>query len=97
MIRPLRDLIVIKPVEPIGKTPGGLLLPDNARTRPHEGVVIRVGPGRVNDNGLLVPMNVKEGETVYYTEFAEYQSSVKDEDGTEYLMLRESEVLAVKD
>jgi chaperonin GroES len=90
-LEPLDDRIVVKPMEAEEKTKGGIVLPDTAKEKPQKGTVISVGPGRVADDGKRIPPTVKKGDKVIY---AKYGGSEIDVDGKEYMILRESDVLA---
>ncbi|MCX5675111.1 MAG: co-chaperone GroES [Planctomycetota bacterium] len=90
-LEPLDDRIVVKPMEAESKTKGGIVLPDTAKEKPQKGTVISVGPGRVADDGKRIPPTVKKGDKVIY---AKYGGSEIDVDGKEYMILRESDVLA---
>ncbi|MCE7793305.1 co-chaperone GroES [Salipaludibacillus sp. CUR1] len=92
MLKPLGDRIVIELVEQEEKTASGIVLPDSAKEKPQEGKVVAVGTGRVTDNGERVALEVKDGDAVIFSKFA--GTEVKYE-GKEYLILRESDVLAV--
>ncbi|MEN1969479.1 co-chaperone GroES [Lentibacillus sp. N15] len=92
MIKPLGDRVVIELVEQEEKTASGIVLPDSAKEKPQEGKVVAVGSGRVTDNGEKVALEVAEGNLVIFSKFA--GTEVKYE-GTEYLILRESDILAV--
>ncbi|WP_099157740.1 co-chaperone GroES [Virgibacillus ndiopensis] len=92
MIKPLGDRVVIELVEQEEKTASGIVLPDSAKEKPQEGKVIAVGSGRVTDNGEKVALEVTEGNRVIFSKFA--GTEVKYE-GTEYLILRENDILAV--
>ncbi|UOF92214.1 co-chaperone GroES [Fodinisporobacter ferrooxydans] len=91
MIKPLGDRVVIKSVEKEEKTASGIVLPDTAKEKPQEGEVIAVGPGRYED-GKRVELDVRVGDRVIYSKYA--GTEVKY-DNTEYLILRESDILAV--
>lgn len=93
MLKPLADRIVVKASKEEEKTAGGILLPDTAKERPQEGEVIAVGPGKLLDNGQRAPMEVKVGDRVI---FAKYGGTEVKINGEEYLILRESDVLAIK-
>jgi chaperonin GroES len=93
-IKPLNDKVLIERTEAIDKTAGGILLPDSAKEKPTEGRIIAAGDGRWNDEGQRVPLTVKAGDRVLFSAYAGTQ--VKD-GGKEYLILDESEVLAVLD
>jgi chaperonin GroES len=92
MLNPLGDRIVVKAISAEEKTKGGIVLPDTAKEKPQEGEVIAVGPGRVLDNGQRLAPEVKVGDRVIY---AKYGGTEVKLDGEEYLILRESDVLAV--
>ena len=88
---PLADRIVILPAEREQTTKGGIFLPDTVKERPQEGKVIAVGPGRVSDDGTRIPMELAAGDRVIYSKYA--GTEYKDGDD-EYLILRDSDVLA---
>lgn len=92
MLRPLGDRIIIELVEAEEKTAFGIVLPDSAKEKPQTGKVVAVGTGRVLDNGTLAPLEVKVGDEIIFSKFS--GTEVKY-DGVEYLILRESEVLAI--
>ncbi|MFD1038953.1 co-chaperone GroES [Virgibacillus byunsanensis] len=92
MIKPLGDRVVIELVEQEEKTKSGIVLPDSAKEKPQEGKVVAVGSGRVTDNGEKVALEVSEGDQIIFSKFA--GTEVKYE-GTEYLILRENDILAV--
>ncbi len=91
-IKPLEDRIVIRQVEAEQTTASGLVIPDTVKEKPQEGEVIAVGPGRVDDNGNRVPVDVKVGDTVIYSRYG--GTEVKYE-GQEYQILSSRDVLAV--
>jgi len=90
-LEPLDDRIVVEPMEAESKTKGGIVLPDTAKEKPQKGKVISVGPGRVTDEGKRIAPSVKKGDTVVY---ARYGGSEIEIDGKEYMILRESDILA---
>ncbi|MCT2536702.1 co-chaperone GroES [Aquibacillus koreensis] len=92
MLKPLGDRVIIELVQQEEKTASGIVLPDSAKEKPQEGKVIAVGSGRVTENGEKVALEVEEGNLVIYSKFA--GTEVKYE-GKEYLILRESDILAV--
>ena len=92
MLKPLGDRIVIELVEEEQTTASGIVLPDSAKEKPQEGKVVAVGTGRITDNGEKVALEVANGDRIIYSKFA--GTEVKYE-GSEYLILRESDVLAV--
>ena len=88
---PLGERIVIKPIEQETETRGGILLPDTAKEKPQEGEVIAVGSGRVADDGSRIAMELAVGDKVIYSKYA---GTEYDDDDDEYLIMRESDVLA---
>jgi chaperonin GroES len=91
-IRPLEDRILVQANEAETTTASGLVIPDTAKEKPQEGTVIAVGPGRFDDNGKRVPLDVKVGDTVIYSKYG--GTEVKYQ-GEEYLVLSARDVLAV--
>lgn len=91
MIQPLGDRVVIKALEKEEKTASGIVLPDTAKEKPQEGEVVAVGPGRYED-GKRVELDVRVGDRVI---FSKYAGTEVKYDNTEYLILRESDILAV--
>ncbi|MEI4770022.1 co-chaperone GroES [Psychrobacillus sp. FJAT-51614] len=92
MLRPLGDRIVIELIEAEEKTASGIVLPDSAKEKPQEGKVVAVGTGRVLENGTRVELDVNEGDRII---FSKYSGTEVKYENTEYLILRESDVLAV--
>jgi chaperonin GroES len=92
MIKPLGDRVVIELVEQEETTASGIVLPDSAQEKPQEGKVVAVGSGRVADNGEKVALEVSEGDRIIFSKFAGTEVNYQ---GTEYLVLRESDILAV--
>ena len=91
-IKPLEDRIVIKQVEAETTTASGLVIPDSAKEKPQEGTVVAVGPGRIDDNGNRIPLDVAEGDVVLYSKYGGTEVKVGNE---EYLVLSARDVLAV--
>ena len=91
-IKPLEDRVVIQTVEADQTTSFGLVLPDTAKEKPQEGKVVAVGPGRIDDNGKRVPVDVAEGDLVIYSK---YGGTEVKYDGEEYLILSARDILAV--
>ncbi|KKK36249.1 hypothetical protein WQ57_20340 [Mesobacillus campisalis] len=92
MIKPLGDRIVIELVESEEKTASGIVLPDSAKEKPQEGKVVAVGSGRVLESGERVALEVNVGDRII---FSKYGGTEVKYQGTEYLILRESDILAV--
>ena len=91
-IKPLEDRIVIRQVEAEQTTASGLVIPDTAKEKPQEGEVVAVGPGRIDDNGKRVPLDVVEGDVVIYSKYGGTEVKYA---GQEYLVLSARDVLAV--
>ncbi|PIC63136.1 co-chaperone GroES [Sporosarcina sp. P13] len=92
MLKPLGDRIVIELIEAEEKTASGIVLPDSAKEKPQEGKVIAAGTGRVLENGQRVELEVSEGDRII---FSKYSGTEVKYEGTEYLILRESDILAI--
>ena len=92
-IKPLADRIVVRPLEAEEKTKGGLVLPDTAKEKPHEGKVVAVGKGKILENGQPQPMEVKVGDRILYGKYSGNEITTKD--GEELLIMKEEDVLAV--
>ena len=90
-LQPLSDRIVVKATEQEQVTRSGIYIPDSAKERPQEGKVIAAGPGRLDDDGKRVPMEIAVGDTIIYSKFA---GTEFEEDGEEYLIMKEADVLA---
>jgi len=92
-LQPLADRLVVKPIEAEEKTKAGIYLPDTAKEKPQEGEVVAVGPGRLSDDGKRIAMDIKVGDIVIYAKYGGTEIKVDDE---EYMILRESDILAKK-
>ena len=91
-IKPLEDRIVVKSLEAEQTTASGLVIPDTAKEKPQEGEVLSVGPGRIDDNGNRVPLDISVGDRVIYSKYGGTEIKHK---GDEYLILSARDVLAV--
>ena len=91
-IRPLYDRIVVRRVKEEEKTKGGIIIPDTAKEKPVEGKVVAVGTGKILDDGSVRALAVKKGDTVL---FGKYSGTEVKIDGTEHLIMREDDILAV--
>jgi chaperonin GroES len=92
-IRPLQDRVIVKRLaESAEKTKGGIIIPDTAKEKPEQGKIIAVGKGKVNDDGKLMAVGVKVGETIL---FGKYSGSEIKLDGEEHLIMREEDILGV--
>ncbi|MFZ3591637.1 co-chaperone GroES [Bacillus sp. DJP31] len=92
MLKPLGDRVIIELVESEEKTASGIVLPDSAKEKPQEGRVIAVGTGRVLDNGERVALEVSTGDRII---FSKYSGTEVKHEGSEYLVLRENDILAI--
>ena len=90
--RPLHDRVLVRRVEAEEKTAGGIIIPDTAKEKPQEGKVLAVGPGRIDDKGNRVPLDVAVGDVVIYSKYGGTEVKYNGED---YLILSARDVLAV--
>jgi chaperonin GroES len=91
-IRPLQDRLLLRPIEGKEKTAGGIIIPDTAKEKPQEGIVVAAGKGKVQDNGRVTPLDVKVGDRVLY---GKYSGNEIDVAGEKHVIVREEDVLAV--
>ena len=92
-LRPLGDRLVVEPNEEDAQTsPGGIIIPDTAKEKPQKGKVVAAGPGRTTDEGKVIELPVKVGDVVIYSKYAGTEYT---ENGTDYLIVRESDILAI--
>jgi len=91
-IRPLNDRLLVKRLEEEAKTAGGIIIPDSAKEKPAEGEVVAVGPGKNNDKGERVALQVKAGDTIL---FSKYGGTDVKLDGDDFLIMREDDVLGI--
>ncbi len=91
-IRPLGDKVLVERVEAESKTAGGIVLPDTAKEKPQRGKVVNVGAGKMLENGTRKDVQVKKGDTVLFTSYAGTEIKI---DGKEYLIMDESDIMAV--
>jgi chaperonin GroES len=91
-LKPLGDRIVVEPAEREERTASGIILPESAKEKPQEGEVLAVGPGRRDDDGERVPMDVKKGDRVLYAKYSGTEVKVDDK---KLLIMKESDVLAL--
>ena len=91
-IKPLADRVVVEALEDTEEMRGGLYIPDTAKEKPQQGTVVAVGPGRRSDQGELIEVEISKGDLILYGKYSGTEVTV---DGTEYLIIRESDVLAV--
>ncbi|MGH7339754.1 MAG: co-chaperone GroES [Candidatus Rokuibacteriota bacterium] len=93
-IQPLHDRVLIRRVEEEAKTQGGIIIPDTAKEKPQEGVVVATGKGKVRDDGRITPIGVAAGDRVLFSKYSGNDVTLAGED---YTILREEDVLAVVD
>ncbi|MFP4418435.1 MAG: co-chaperone GroES [Chitinivibrionales bacterium] len=91
-IKPLADRVIVRPLEAEEKTAGGIIIPENAKEKPQKGEVVAVGDGKIADNGQKIGMTLKSGDKVLYGKYSGTEVTI---DGTDYLIMRESDVLAI--
>ncbi len=94
MLKPIGDKVIVEVCEGEEKTSGGILLPDTAKKKPQEGVVIAVGPGKLLDNGTRSEMSVKVGDRVIFSKYGGNEITV---DGKEYNILDEDQIYAIRE
>ena len=90
--RPLHDRVVVKRVDAEAKTKGGIIIPDTAKEKPQEGEIVAVGPGGRDENGKLIPIDVKAGDRVL---FGKWSGTEVKLDGDELLIMKESDIMGV--
>ena len=93
-LKPLADRVVVEPIEREEMTASGIYVPETAKEKPQEGEILAVGPGRRDDDGKLIPMDVKKGDVVLYAKYAGTEIKLEDK---KVLILKESDILAVLD
>jgi chaperonin GroES len=91
-LRPLGDRVVIKPTAREDMTKSGIVLPDTAKEKPQEGVILAAGPGKIDDNGKREPMDVKVGDKVLYAKYAGTEFKIE---GDELLIVSQKDILAI--
>jgi chaperonin GroES len=92
-LQPLADRLVVKPIQKEEMTKSGIFIPDTAKEKPQEGEVIAVGPGKMSDDGKIIPMDLKVGDRVIYSKYGGSEIKIDD---VEMIILRESDILARK-
>ena len=90
--RPLHARVVIRRIDEVGKTQGGIIIPDTAKEKPQQGRVMAVGPGARDETGKLVPIDVKAGDRVLFGKWSGTEVKI---DGVEYLIMKESDIMGV--
>ncbi len=90
--RPLHDRVVVKRIEAEERTAGGIIIPDTAKEKPQQGEVVAVGPGGRDETGKLIPIDIKAGDRVLFGKWSGTEVKI---DGTEYLIMKESDIMGV--
>ena len=91
-LKPLGDRVVVEPAEKEERTASGIILPETAKEKPQEGEILAVGPGRRDEDGKLIPMDVKKGDVVLFAKYAGTEIKLEDK---KVLILKESDILAI--
>jgi chaperonin GroES len=91
-VKPLGDRVLVQPVEAEEVKKGGIIIPDTAKEKPQEGKIVAVGAGKRDDNGKLIPMDVKKGDRVLYSKYGGTEIKIE---GKEYLIMREDDILGI--
>ena len=91
-VRPLHDRIIVQRIEESEQKIGGIIIPDTAKEKPQQGKVIAVGKGKIEKDGKVTPLDVKAGDTILFGKYSGQEIKI---DGSEYLIMREEEVLGV--
>ena len=91
-LKPLHDRIIVKPSEPEEVTKGGIIIPDTAKEKPQQGEVIAVGNGKITEEGKVLPLQVKAGDKILYGKYSGTEVNI---DGSDHLIMRESDVFAI--
>ncbi len=93
-VKPLGDRVLVQPVEQEEVKKGGIIIPDTAKEKPQEGKIVAVGAGKRDDNGKLIPLDVKKGDRVLFSKYGGTEIKI---DGKDYLIMREDDILGVLD
>ena len=91
-IRPLHDRVIVERIDAVEKSSGGIIIPDTAKEKPQEGKIIAVGKGKRKDDGTLIPLDVKEGDSILFSKYAGSDVTI---DGEDYLIMREEDILGI--
>lgn len=91
-VKPLHDRVIVKRVEEEAKTKGGIIIPDTAKEKPIEGLVVAVGNGKILENGKTQPLEVKKGDKILFGKYAGTDIKI---DGEEHLIMREDDIIAI--
>ena len=92
--KPLNDRVIVTRVEKEQKSAGGIIIPDTAKEKPQEGKIVAAGPGKLDDKGNRIPLEVKEGDRILFSKYAGTEIKI---DGVEHVFMKEDDILAVID
>lgn len=93
-LKPLNDRVIVIRLEEEQKTAGGIIIPDTAKEKPQEGKIVAAGPGKLDENGKRIPLEVKEGDRILFSKYAGTEIKI---DGVEHIFMKEDDILAVID
>ena len=91
-LRPLGDRVIVRPIEKKDEVRSGLIIPDTAKEKPQEGEIIAAGKGKIDENGKLIPMDVKKGDKILY---GKYSGTEVKMDGQEFLIMHQDDILGI--
>ena len=91
-LKPLSDRVLVKPMEKEQEKKGGIIIPDTAKEKPQEGEIIAAGPGKRDENGKIIPMDVKVGDKILYGKYSGTEIKIEDQ---EYLIMHQEDILGV--
>ena len=91
-VKPLNDRILVVRVEEENKTKGGIIIPDTAKEKPFEGKIVAVGPGKLDDKGNRIPLDVKQGDRILFSKYAGTEIKIN---GVEHLFMKEDDILGI--
>lgn len=91
-VKPLHDRVLVKRIEEEERTAGGIIIPDTAKEKPSQGMIVAIGEGKKDENGKRIPMDVKEGDRIMFGKYAGTEVKI---DGQEHLILREDDIQAI--
>ncbi len=93
-LKPLNDRVIVTRVKEEQKTAGGIIIPDTAKEKPQEGKIVAVGPGKQDDKGKRIPLEVKEGDRILFSKYAGTEIKIE---GVEHIFMKEDDILGVLD
>ncbi len=93
-LKPLNDRVIVTRIEEEQKTAGGIIIPDTAKEKPQEGKIVAAGPGKLDDKGKRIPLEVKKGDRILFSKYAGTEIKIN---GVEHIFMKEDDILAVVD